>query len=110
MSKPILKVLNEALVYGATLKDLDTYDFNELINFTEVRAKHEQDLIFTMWRMLRWHAYIILKGFSKKGLSESDLILPDEVKQKADKADPEHQKKIDEWFEKMDNDIKKKHG
>lgn len=104
------RVLNDALIYGASLKDIESYDLNELINLTELRAKHEQDLIFTMWRMLRWHAYIILKGFSKKGLSEKDLILPDEVKEKIDKNDPEYQKKVDEWFYKMDESIKRKHG
>jgi hypothetical protein len=81
-----------------------------LVEFTEARAKHEEEVLLMIWKMLRWHAFVILKGFSKKGLSESDIILPDEIKHKVDKADPEYQKKIDDWFEKMDNDIKKKNG
>lgn len=94
--------------YGLSLKDIDEHDISELIEFTKARAKREEEMFLMLMKLLRWHAFIILKGFSKEGLKEKDLILPDEVKKKSDKNDPEYQKQIDEWFKKMDKNVANK--
>ena len=53
-----------------------------------------------MWRLLRWHAFIVLKGFSKGGLKETDYTLPDE-KVKAKKMNPEEINKFAEAADKI---------
>ena len=94
------------LQYGLSIENINDTDINDLKWIIEQRQKHENELLNNIWRLLRWQAVIILKGFSKEGLKEKDLILPDEEKPKP--KQPQDNSKMKDWAAKADNFIKQK--
>lgn len=61
-----------------------------------------------MWRMLRWHAMIVLKAFSKEGLKDGDLLLPDEKEEKKKRKPKSISAEQQKWFDAIDEKMRKK--
>jgi len=61
-----------------------------------------------MWRMLRWHAMIVTKYFTKEGLKDGDLLLPDEKEERKKRKPKTISKDQQKWFDAMDEMMRKK--
>lgn len=92
--------------YGASLEDVERFDITDLHLFTSQRIKSEERVFKMLRDLFRWHAMMILKGFSKEGIKEKDWLFADEKKIQK-KQNPLSDPKIKEWVKNMDAKMKK---
>ena len=80
-------------------------DLSDLHLFINQRVKSEERLFKMLRHLFRWHAMMILKGFSKEGIKENDWLFEDEKKIEK-RQNPMDDPKIKKWARKMDEQMK----